>query len=63
FNVAMDLEPFHRIHPCGYRGLQVTSVLDLGGPSEMDTVAAALLAELARQFGFVLHPTSGWLSS
>lgn len=20
FNVAMDLEPFHRIHPCGYRG-------------------------------------------
>ncbi|ALQ97390.1 lipoyl(octanoyl) transferase LipB [Xylella fastidiosa] len=63
FNVAMDLEPFHRIHPCGYRGLQVTSVLDLGGPSEMDTVAAALLAELARQFCFVLHPTSGWLSS
>ena len=32
FNVAMDLEPFHRINPCGYQGLQVTSVLDLGGP-------------------------------
>ncbi len=31
-NVDMDLEPFHRINPCGYQGLQVTSVLDLGGP-------------------------------
>jgi len=24
FNVDMDLEPFQRINPCGYRGLQVT---------------------------------------
>ncbi|NBI35840.1 lipoyl(octanoyl) transferase LipB [Xylella taiwanensis] len=59
FNVAMDLKPFQRINPCGYRGLRVTSVLDLGGPSGMDVVTSALLAELARQFGFVLQPTSG----
>src|SRR3546814_13285107 len=26
FNAAMDLEPFGRINPCGYAGLQVTSV-------------------------------------
>lgn len=51
FNVAMDLEPFGRINPCGYQGLQVTSVLDLGGPSGMEAVKPVLLAELARQFG------------
>ena len=25
-NVNMDLEPFTRINPCGYTGLQMTSV-------------------------------------
>ena len=29
-NVAMDLEPFQRINPCGYAGLQVTQCRDLG---------------------------------
>src|SRR3546814_11845427 len=38
FNAAMDLEPFGRINPCGYAGLQVTSVLDLGGPSSPDAM-------------------------
>lgn len=56
FNVAMDLEPFHRINPCGYQGLHVTSVLDLGGPSGMDAVKPVLLAQLARQFGLELQP-------
>lgn len=54
FNVAMDLEPFGRINPCGYAGLQVTSVLDLGGPSSMDSIKAALLEQLAKQFGLTL---------
>jgi lipoyl(octanoyl) transferase len=56
FNVDMDLEPFHRINPCGYQGLQVTSVLDLGGPSGMQAVKPVLLAQLARQFGLTLQP-------
>jgi lipoyl(octanoyl) transferase len=30
FNVDMDLEPFSRINPCGYRGLAVTQLRDLG---------------------------------
>ena len=29
-NVDMDLEPFSRINPCGYRGLEVTQLRDLG---------------------------------
>ncbi len=31
-NVAMDLEPFARINPCGYAGLQMTQLSELGGP-------------------------------
>jgi lipoyl(octanoyl) transferase len=57
FNVAMDLEPFHRINPCGYQGLQVTSMVDLGGPSGMAAVTPVLLGHLARQFGLDLQPT------
>jgi lipoyl(octanoyl) transferase len=30
FNVAMDLSPFHAIDPCGYPGLTVTQLNDLG---------------------------------
>lgn len=53
FNVDMDLEPFHRINPCGYQGLQVTQVLDLGGPGSLAEVENVLVGELARQFGLV----------
>ena len=58
FNVAMDLEPFHRINPCGYQGLEVTTLQDLGGPSSMDAVKPALLAHMARQFGLALQAES-----
>jgi lipoic acid synthetase len=30
FNVNMDLEPFQRINPCGYAGLQMTQLANLG---------------------------------
>ncbi len=29
-NVSMDLAPFQQINPCGYQGLQVTRMLDMG---------------------------------
>lgn len=54
FNIAMDLEPFHRINPCGYEGLQTVALSDLGGPSSMETVKAVLLEKIAAQFGLVL---------
>ncbi|WP_363800829.1 lipoyl(octanoyl) transferase LipB [Lysobacter firmicutimachus] len=55
FNIAMDLEPYRRINPCGYQGLQVTSVVDLGGPSGMDQVKPVLVAQIARQFGLTVE--------
>ncbi|MFA5939034.1 MAG: lipoyl(octanoyl) transferase LipB [Sinimarinibacterium sp.] len=48
-NVAMDLEPFARINPCGYRGLRMTQVSDLGGPDRVETVATDLGPHLLAQ--------------
>jgi lipoyl(octanoyl) transferase len=58
FNVNMNLEPFHRINPCGYKGLAVTQVLDLGGPSRLADVEEALIGEFCRQFGFDAEPAA-----
>lgn len=48
-NVAMDLEPFSRINPCGYSGLAMTQLADLGGPADVGQVAQDLVAQLLRQ--------------
>ena len=50
-NVAMDLEPFRRINPCGYAGLEMTQVSALGGPSDLRAVAAALAPRLLDSLG------------
>jgi len=42
-NVAMDLAPFSAIDPCGYQGLEVTQLADLGIHLPQDEVAAKLL--------------------
>ena len=51
FNVNLDPEPFSRINPCGYQGLQVTSVLECGGPATLAEVAPVLVEKLAEQLG------------
>jgi len=51
FNVNLDPEPFSRINPCGYQGLQVTSVLECGGPATLAEVAPVLVEKLAAQLG------------
>jgi lipoyl(octanoyl) transferase len=47
FNVAMDLEPFSRINPCGYAGLQAVDLATLGVTTSWDVVAARLGENLA----------------
>jgi lipoyl(octanoyl) transferase len=44
-NVAMDLEPFSRINPCGYEGLQTTDLRSLGFLNVTWDDAATVLAE------------------
>lgn len=51
-NVAMDLEPFDRINPCGYSGLAVTQLSALSESATINDVKEklreALIAHLAR---------------
>jgi lipoyl(octanoyl) transferase len=51
-NVALDLEPFSRINPCGFPGLKMTQLAALGGPDCLATVAAALEPQLLAALGF-----------
>ena len=48
-NVAMDLEPFARINPCGYAGLQTVDLRALGVAATWDDAAARLAAQLTRR--------------
>lgn len=46
-NVDLDLEPFSRINPCGFPGLAVTRLVDLGVELSLDRFAEELAARLA----------------
>jgi lipoyl(octanoyl) transferase len=51
FNIDMDLEPFQRINPCGYAGLQVTQLSALATAS-IEEVEDRLVSSLASQLGY-----------
>ncbi len=45
-NVNMNLEPFSRINPCGYEGLAVTQMHDLGVTDKIGAIGEKLIAQL-----------------
>jgi lipoyl(octanoyl) transferase len=45
-NVAMDLTPFERINPCGYAGLTITQLRDLGINANLTSVSQQFLPYL-----------------
>lgn len=47
-NIDMDLAPFHAINPCGYPGLEVTQLRDLGVSEPMPEVGTRLSRHLVR---------------
>ena len=47
-NVSVDLEPFRRINPCGYAGLEMTRLADLGDVKSVAIAAQALEPHLLR---------------
>ena len=47
-NVRVDLEPFMRINPCGYAGLEMTDLATLGGDGDLDVVREKLLPHFLR---------------
>ena len=48
-NVDMDLEPFSRINPCGYQGLEVTQLSELADVADFNAVEKRLLSHLQHQ--------------
>ncbi len=42
-NVDIDLEPFSRINPCGFKGLELTDLARLGADNDLTTVREKLL--------------------
>ena len=51
FNVDMDLEPFQRINPCGFEGLQVTQLSALA-PADFQQTEDLLVKSLVQQLGY-----------
>lgn len=51
-NVAMDLQPFRRINPCGYAGLETVDLSTIGVPVTWDDAAAVL----SQKLGALLAP-------
>ncbi len=53
-NVAMDLRPFAAIDPCGYQGLPVTQMRDLGIADDLDAISTRLLQSLCVELGYAI---------
>ncbi|MCA3892986.1 lipoyl(octanoyl) transferase LipB [Vibrio vulnificus] len=51
-NVNMDLSPFLRINPCGYQGMEMVQVSELGGPTDIALVEQQLVKELVNLLGY-----------
>ncbi len=45
-NIDMDLTPFDAINPCGYAGLKVTQLADLGVVESIETIGDKLVQHL-----------------
>ncbi|MBR9829190.1 MAG: lipoyl(octanoyl) transferase LipB [Oceanospirillales bacterium] len=53
-NLDMDLEPFLRINPCGYAGLQMTQLRTLAAQAELDAVPNNLVNYLVKKLGYTV---------
>jgi lipoyl(octanoyl) transferase len=49
FNIAMDLSPFTGINPCGMSQLTITQLSDLGGPTDLNTVANDFIKQFQQE--------------
>jgi lipoyl(octanoyl) transferase len=55
FNIAMDLEPFARINPCGLRNLAVTQLQHFSPDVTVKVIEKKIVAYLQENFGYN-HP-------
>ena len=48
FNVNMDLEPFQRINPCGYAGMEMIDSKRLGSINSLEVAGKAIVTEFCQ---------------
>lgn len=51
-NVNMDLEPFARINPCGFAGMEITQCSALGGPDTLESAADRFIPHLIKNLRY-----------
>jgi len=51
-NVEMDLEPFHRINPCGYAGMEMTQIADYVSQPDIQAIGQKLIASLQQTMSY-----------
>lgn len=55
-NIDMDMEPFQRINPCGYAGMEVTSMaLQITPSPDLIDVSMRLVEYLKAELGYTVH--------
>lgn len=52
FNIALDLEPFSRINPCGFSQLKMTHFAQLGGLDNTLEAGRKLISYLTKSLGY-----------
>jgi lipoyl(octanoyl) transferase len=52
FNMSMDLSPFKRINPCGFKALTMVDCQSLGIPHTADTLGNTLVNALSQQLRY-----------
>jgi len=52
FNIDMDLDPFTRINPCGYEGLNVTQLKDFAQDMDIESVVDDLVRRLKKKLNY-----------
>lgn len=59
-NVDMDLEPFTRINPCGYAGMQMTQMKQLNPSVSFNEVSPILVQAFTQRLGYQQTESSNW---
>lgn len=54
-NINMDLEPFHRINPCGYAGMEMAQVNDFIAHPDFEHIQQQLLTQLLDKLSYNQH--------
>ncbi len=57
-NCDLELEPFRRINPCGYPGLEVTRMADLAHITSLEDVERSLVQHIAERLGGTVEQAS-----